>query len=146
MKVCYNTHALNSQKNPLLPSEYPWTEYHVEDDFVCPDGFLEMPEAEFEAMKAAIDISAYELAIKKANIYPVTPRQIRLALLQFGVNGEQIDTALNSLPEPAKSMALIEWNHASLFERNWPLVDQVAAILGWTESQIDDLWILAATL
>lgn len=146
MKVCYNTHAFNSQKHPLLPSEYPWTEYHVEDDFICPDTFLEMPEAEFEAMKEAIDISAYETAIRKANIQSVTPRQIRLALLQLGVTMETIDTALNSLPEPTKSQALVEWNFASVFERNWPLVDQVAAILGWTEDQLDDLWILAATL
>lgn len=146
MKVCYNTHAFNPNKHPLMPADYPWTEYHVDDDFTCPDTFLEMPEAEFEAMKASFDISAFQEAMKKENIQNVSPRQIRLALLQLGVNGSMIDTALNSLPEPEKSMALIEWNHASYFERNWPLVNQVAAILGWTESQIDDLWILAGTL
>lgn len=146
MKVCYNTNILNENKDPLIPNNYPWIEYHVEDDFVCPEGFLEMSEIDFETMKSAIDISAFNTALAKATIHNVTPRQIRLALLQFGINSSMIDAALNSLPEPQKSIALIEWNHSSFFERNWPLVDQVAALLGWTESQIDSLWILAANL
>lgn len=146
MKVCYNTNILNKNKDPLIPTEYPWIEYHVEDNFVCPEGFLELSETDFETMKSAIDISAFNNALAKATIHNVTPRQIRLALLQYGINESMIDAALNSLPEPQKSIALIEWNYSSFFERNWPLVDQVAALLGWTESQIDSLWILAATL
>lgn len=146
MKVCYNTQDLNSAKHPLMPPEYPWTEYHVEDDFICPEGFSELPLADFELLKSAIDITAYTAAIRRENTQSVSPRQIRLALLQMGISMSTIDSALASLSEPTKSQAIVEWNHASYFERNWPLVSAVAAILGWTDSQLDDLWILASTL
>lgn len=76
----------------------------------------------------------------------ITPRQIRLALVLSGVSLTDIDNSLNSLPEPTKSLALISWEYAVAFERNDPLVESVGLMLGMTSAQIDQLWMLAASL
>lgn len=80
------------------------------------------------------------------NIAPVTPRQIRQALILSGISLSLIDSALDSLPEPTRSLALAEWEYSNEFQRNRPLVSNVAQLLGWTEDQIDALWIFAGTL
>jgi hypothetical protein len=76
----------------------------------------------------------------------VTPRQMRQALILSGVSLTDIDAALDSLPEPTKSLAKIEWEYSIAFKRLNPLVASVGQILGWTSQQLDDLWKLAGTL
>lgn len=92
-------------------------------------------------------VSAIEAVVPPpADLLDVTPRQMRQALILSGVSLQQIEDALNSLPEPQKSLAWVEWEYSNAFERNRPLVAQVSAMLGWTEQQLDDLWILAGSL
>lgn len=76
----------------------------------------------------------------------VTPRQIRQALVMSGVSIEQIENAINSLPEPTRSMAKIEWEYSTSFQRSRPITIAVATILGWNAEQLNDLWKLAASL
>lgn len=78
-------------------------------------------------------------------ILDVTPRQMKQALVLMGVYAN-IQPALDSLPEPLKTLATIEWEYSLAFQRNRPLVHQIAAVLGWTDEQLDDLWKFAATL
>lgn len=80
------------------------------------------------------------------NIKDATPRQIRQALILSGVDMTMVEDALNSLPEPTRSLALTEWEYSISFERNRPLVKSVGVMLGWTEDQLDDLWLLAKSL
>lgn len=75
----------------------------------------------------------------------VTMRQARLALHAAGLLSG-VDAAIASLSEPAKTAAQIEWEYASAVERNAGLVPAMAAALGMTDAQIDDLFITAATL
>lgn len=82
------------------------------------------------------------VAIPKA----VTPRQIRQALVISGISLNIIESAIDSLPEPTKSLAKIEWEYSTAFERNRPLVNEIAHAIGWTPAQLDNLWILAASL
>lgn len=79
------------------------------------------------------------------DIKDVTPRQIRQALLLSGVSLGMIDAALNSLPEPTRSFAVVEWEYSTLVKRNRPLVSNVGLMLGWNDDQLDDLWRLAGT-
>lgn len=79
-------------------------------------------------------------------IKDVTPRQIRQALVLSNVAIADIDAAINSLAEPTRSLARIEWEYSVAFHRDRPLVAQVGQMLGWTNQQLDDLWALAATL
>jgi len=76
----------------------------------------------------------------------VTPRQIRQALILSGVSTDMIETALNTLPEPTRSMAKTEWEYSIAFQRRRPIVAAIGTMLGWTPAQIDDLWALAAKL
>jgi hypothetical protein len=76
----------------------------------------------------------------------VTPRQIRQALILSGISLQDIDNALATLPEPTKSLAMTEWEYSIAFQRNRPLVASVGQMLGWTSEQLDDLWLMAATL
>jgi len=80
------------------------------------------------------------------DIPSVTPRQIRQALILSGISIAQIESALDSLPEPIKSLAKTEWEYSNAFERNRPLVEQMGAMLGWSSEQLDNLWLFAGGL
>ncbi len=76
----------------------------------------------------------------------VTPRQIRTALVLSGFLISSIESAINSLPEPQKSITFIAWDYSTEFQRDNPLIMSMAPMLGLNESQIDDLFIYAAGL
>lgn len=69
----------------------------------------------------------------------VTMRQARLALLQAGLLA-QVDAAIT---DPA---AKIEWEYAQTVERTSSLTQSMAASLGLTEAQLDQLFSQASTL
>jgi hypothetical protein len=75
----------------------------------------------------------------------VTMRQGRLALLAIG-KLDDVDAAINAMPEPQQSQSRIEWEYASTLDRNNPLVLSLGPALGLTESDIDNLFIEAAKL
>lgn len=75
----------------------------------------------------------------------VDMRQARLALLASG-HLASVDAAMASLPEPQRSAAQIEWEFAAYVDREKPLCQQMSAALGLTESDLDDLFTLAASL
>ena len=75
----------------------------------------------------------------------VTMRQARLALLSAGLY-EQVDDAINALPEPPRTAARIEWDYSSEVHRDKPFVQMLAGALGLTGEQLDALFIQAAGL
>jgi hypothetical protein len=75
----------------------------------------------------------------------VTMRQARLALLAHGLLGN-VAAAINSLPEPAKSQAHIEWEYSNALERGNTFVATLGAALGLNASALDALFIEAAQL
>lgn len=76
----------------------------------------------------------------------VTPRQIRTALVLSGISLSSIEAIIESLPSPNKEIALIAWEYSVEFQRNNPLINQLAPLLGLSSKQIDDIFILASTL
>ena len=75
----------------------------------------------------------------------VTMRQARLALLQQGLL-TQVNNAVATMPGAQGDAVRIEWEFSNTVERNRPFVQALAASLGLTSQQIDDLFTLAATL
>lgn len=75
----------------------------------------------------------------------VTMKQARLALLQKGLLAT-VESTINTLPEPDKTAARIEWDYSSEVERNTHLCVTLADLLNLTNSDLDDLFILAASL
>ena len=71
-------------------------------------------------------------------------RQARLALLEVNLL-DNVEGIINTLPEPFKSEAKIEWEYATDVRRDWPTLNQIAEYLELTEDYIDDLFILAAS-
>lgn len=71
----------------------------------------------------------------------LTARQLRLGLVINGFGLDQVDTAIAAIEDQQqRAVAQIEWEYASQFERDHPLLQQVGAALGLTEEQIDVLW------
>jgi hypothetical protein len=108
-------------------------------------GEMTLPDDTTEAVWAE-KLAMYAAPPPSQPIVEITPRQIRTALVMSGVSLADIDTALDSLPEPVRSIALIEWEYSIGFARDYPMVSQVGQLLGWNDSQLDDLWRFAATL
>ena len=71
----------------------------------------------------------------------ITPRQIRLALLQNNIDLAAIDAAVSN-----NQVAKVEWEYASYVNRNHPLVEQLGQQLGLSAAQIDALFEMAKTL
>lgn len=90
------------------------------------------------------------LAEWEAATAPVVPREVsmaqaRLALLGAGLLSA-VDTAINAMPEPAKSAARISWEYRQTVRRESELTLSLASALGLTSQEVDELFIQAATL
>lgn len=75
----------------------------------------------------------------------VTMRQARLALLDAGLLSS-VQTAINSLQEPAKTKAQIEWDYSNALQRDNSFVSVLGAALGLNETALDNLFIAASKL
>ena len=71
---------------------------------------------------------------------------MRIALVMSGISLDIVESAINSLPEPNRTMAKITWEYSVEFQRNNPLLVAVAPALGLTSKQVDDLFTLASKL
>lgn len=100
---------------------------HVKEGWLYADGVLSEPLPKPEPVPAA-----------------VTMRQARLALLDLELLNS-IDEAINTMSEPDKTKAKIEWEYAAVVERNSDWVSDLGHQLGLSDTQIDDLFRLAAT-
>lgn len=76
----------------------------------------------------------------------VTARQFRLALIAGGVKLADVTKAINDLPDTYKEQALVSWEYAPTFERNNPLIAQLASKFGFTEESLDHLFVEADKL
>ena len=75
----------------------------------------------------------------------VTMRQARLALLDAELLGN-VQAAINSLPEPERTKAQIEWDYSNALQRSNPFVATLGAALGLNEAALDNLFIAASKL
>lgn len=72
---------------------------------------------------------------------PLTARQLRLGLVAASILPSQVDAAIAAIPDAAdRAVAEIEWEYASQFERDHPLIEQVGIALGLSPEQIDTMW------
>lgn len=95
-----------------------------------------------------VDLTPEELASvlqAKRAAMSCTMRQARLALLQVG-KLDEVDAAIAAMPEPEKSTTRINWEYAASVDRISPFVESLGGALGMTESDLDALFALAATL
>lgn len=84
-------------------------------------------------------ISAVEFAALPVPMPVVSAVQIRLQLLNHGIDGEDVVAAINAsgLADIDRRRALAYWEYSSRYERDNPLIAQIGAALGFTPEQID---------
>lgn len=58
----------------------------------------------------------------------------------------QVEAIIDSMQDPDKTVALSAWNYGAPFVRNGPTVLAIASALNLSPSQIDEMFILAASL
>jgi len=90
-------------------------------------------------------VGAIEAAAVPAAAPPVpaqvSPRQLRLALYQLGLL-DQVDAAVSSADKPTQ----IAWEFSLQYERTHPMIATMAAAIGKSDADIDNLFRLAWTL
>jgi len=80
-----------------------------------------------------------------APIGALTKRQARLGLLSIGITTEDVEAHIASIADPIdRATALIEWQDATTYERDHPLVTDLATAFDLPSAQVDALWIWAA--
>jgi hypothetical protein len=71
----------------------------------------------------------------------VTPRQIRLALIDRGIMPEDITAQLSAIEDSVlRAKALAEWEFARDVKRSHPLIAQLAGALQFTDDDVDEIF------
>lgn len=77
---------------------------------------------------------------KRAQMQPLSARQIRLGLLELG-KLKDVDAVIANLEEPEKSQAEVSWEYATTFNRLDPILLLVLDALQLTAEQVDEVWL-----
>ncbi|WP_319413862.1 hypothetical protein [uncultured Cohaesibacter sp.] len=84
--------------------------------------------------------------IPEPALLPLTPRQLRLILSRYGYLS-QVQPTLEALEDPqVREEALIEWEYATQYEPDNPLIEQLRLALSISEDEMDTMWRTAETL
>ncbi len=68
----------------------------------------------------------------------VSARQIRLWLINNGIQLVQVENAINNIEDPiTRETIKVEWEYAPYVERNHPMLVPLAQALGLSEAQVD---------
>ena len=83
-----------------------------------------------------------QLDVWRNTVSEITPKQLRLVLLENGINAKAVETAIASIPdETTRKIAEIEWNYATGYGRNNESLIMIATdLLGLDAQQIDAMW------
>jgi hypothetical protein len=112
------------------------------DDYNGPDAFIYAPEVFDESRIADYEVQdGVLLPLAALPLADVSPRQIRQALTAAGLR-DQVESAVAASSADIKDW----WEFSTSVERDNEHVIAMAAKLGVTERQLDDLFTLAGTL
>lgn len=80
-------------------------------------------------------------------VKPLTRRQFRLALVMNGFALADIEALINQIEDDMQRQIIqIEWQDATVFERNNSSLFVMAALMGLSTEQVDALWTQALAL
>ena len=88
------------------------------------------------------DLQAAKLADWRANVAEITPKQLRLVLLENGINAKAVEAAIETIAdETTREVAEIEWFYATGYQRNNAnLIMITTDLLGLDALKIDAMW------
>lgn len=108
-----------------------------------PDGCFAVPTAP-DFSSQTWDGSGWSIAV--APLLPLTRRQLRRGLHSLGVRTADVEEKIAALPDDQREIALIDWQDASTYDRNHPLVLTLGSAFSLTEDQINAAWLEAQEL
>jgi len=117
------------------PSDSLWTAIQHVDSFIKPvwNG------TQWEEGATQQDLEDY----RKSQVPPEVQLWRIRTILKLSQLEAQIETVLDSLPEPSKTAANYIWNYGTTVERNSQTVLLIQTTLQLTDEQVDDLFIQA---
>lgn len=78
---------------------------------------------------------------RRANMQPLTPRQLLIGLVLNGIDADIIDEMISDIEDPLeRAIAKIEWEKAGQINRLHPLILAAAHKLSLTPEHIDVMW------
>ena len=88
------------------------------------------------------ELQAQKLQDWRATVAEITPKQLRLVLLENGVNSKAVETAIATIEdETIREVATIEWQYATGYQRNNVNLIMIATeLLGFDDLKIDAMW------
>jgi len=112
---------------------------------MCAESFLK-PKLNFETDE--FYEGATEEEIKAAKVPAVvSKRQLKQALILAGIPLENIEYAISQIADATeKALMQVFWNDSTEFERNHPKLIEFSQALTISETEADNLFILAASL
>lgn len=89
----------------------------------------------------------WAVTYEKPPLKPLTRRQFRLALVMNGFALADIETLIAQIEDDMqRQITLIEWQDATVFERNNSSLLTMSALMGLSAEQVDALWTQALAL
>lgn len=77
--------------------------------------------------------------------YPLKRWQFR-AMVDYLDKGTEIEAAINLMPDDLeRAVAMARYKDSDIYERDDPLFDQLAPVVGLTDAEIDAAWMQIAT-
>ena len=134
---------------------------HSSEDVLITDGFFDLTKVPYNenteklaeyifdtvnhtCTQISTPLSDVELEIIRVKSIPLTVKNMdfRLALIKSGVSISSVDAFIATIEnEVFKEQVSTLWNFATLFERKDSILIQMAASLGITSLQLDELFI-----
>ena len=106
-----------------------------------PDAYHVWNEAK-QAWETDADLQGAKLSDWRNRVAEITPKQLRLVLLENGINAKKVEAAIASIPdETTREIAEIDWNYATGYQRNNENLIMIATdLLGLDALKIDAMW------
>jgi hypothetical protein len=139
---------------PIVEIEiiYPETPtYDVLTQTIDYKEFLDLPNLKFVKGYVVRDLTQEEIDANNQQPKPYvpetcTPRQFRLALIDFDIDPDYITSFIEQIQDVnERKRILIIWEYANSIERNDPLITQFAQMLNVDEQTIDEIFRRAIT-
>lgn len=132
---------------PTIPYHSPTTQELVQTGWSLTDTTATPTFVVMERPFVGSNSSTVAFTPPITNIVPQTISlwSFRTMLLLRGLI-DQVQSLIDNLPEPEKSVANIQWEYGNYIDRNHPLINQLGTQLGLTSEQIDNIFIEADKL
>lgn len=128
------------------------------DDLIIPKSVVSDAELIDAVLPDDFSIFDYEWdgseVVKKIDPQPIDippcPDEISMgqakeALLRMGLL-DTVNQVLAGLPGEEGEIARIQWEYRSVVRRDWPMIEQVRLVMGWSIEQVDAVFVMGATL